>query len=222
MNRRLFVVALLVAIPLLLVSQVAKADNVVANQWYSGQFGTVVPSPVYGPPYATATDGPVLPGGFADSIDAPTGDSWTITLTGSGTLTLTDLEYSGDQFEVYDNGSAVALATSPFTAAGQNPGQSGYISGGGSYTSTPCDYCVFDFDGINAALGNADFSSGTFELVSGVNVIAIDWVGGTVGNGDAAFIVEPSASPVPEPASLALFGTGLLGLLIAFRRKLMA
>jgi hypothetical protein len=37
-------------------------------------------------------------------------------------------------------------------------------------------------------------------------------------NGDFDFIIEPA----PEPSSLVLFGTGLLGVLIVFRRKLIA
>jgi hypothetical protein len=37
-----------------------------------------------------------------------------------------------------------------------------------------------------------------------------------------AFIAESSTAPTPEPSSLALFGTGLVGVLVTFRRKLMA
>ena len=214
MLRRLFVIALLAAVPAFFVTPAAKADNLVTNQWYSAQFGTVVPSPVSGPPILDATDGPVLPGGFANSIDAPAGTSWQITLTGTGTLTVTDLEDNGDQFQMFDNGNPMTAAASPFTAAGQNPG---WTSPGNGDTSVPAPIAVKLGEDINAALGNTDFSSATFALTPGVNVITGDYIG-SVGNGDMAFIAEAT----PEPSSLALFGIGLLGLLFAFRKQLTA
>lgn len=218
MDRKVFVIALLVAIPLLFVSPVAKASDIVTNQWYSAAFGYDIPSPVSGPADETGYDGPVLPSGTADSINAPDGTIWTVTLSGSGTLTVTDLEDSGDQFQVWDNGNAMALAPSPFIT---DSGQAGLISDGNSYTSTPCVGCDYVGEDIGAALSSADFSSGTFALSSGVNNITIDYIG-VVGGGDMAFIAEGATSPVPEPSSLALLGAGLAGLLVTFRRKLMA
>jgi hypothetical protein len=165
---------------------VTSPGNIVVNQWYSAQFGTTVPSALSGPPNTTATDGPVLPSGFSNSVDAPTGTRWTITLTGPGTLTVTDLEDSGDQFQMYDNGTLMTAAASPFTAGGQNPGQS---SPGSGKSSNPCVNCASADEDINAALGNADFSSATFALSAGVNVITGNYIG-SVGGGDMAFIVE--------------------------------
>lgn len=214
-NKRLLGAALTAAIPLLCVSQVAKADNIISNQWYSASFGSGVPSPVSGPAFVDASDGPLLGGGFGVSIDAP-GSSWTITLGGSGTLTAVDLEETGDQFQFFDNGVEMVAAPSPFTAPGQNPGQTSIGSG---LTSIPCAGCGFDNEDINAALGDSSMSSATFLLNPGVNVITANYVG-TVGNGDMAFIAE--TSPVPEPSSIVLLITGLLGALFVMRKKVIA
>ncbi len=216
-DRKLFAISLLAAVPLLFVGPVAKADNIVTNQWYSAQFPCSSTCALQGPPYQTAIDGPVLPDGFADSINAPDGTSWTITLTGTGTLTVTDLEQSGDQFQMFDNGVAMTAASSPFTAAGQNSGQS---SPGNGETSTPNPYVGNVGEDINLALGNPDFSSATFALGPGANDITGNFIDG-IGYANMAFIAEGN-QVTPEPSSLALFGTGLVGLLFVFRRKLTA
>ena len=215
MFKRLFAIALLAAVPAFFVTPAAKADdNIVTNQWYTAQFGTTVPSAVSGGDvYGVATDGPVLPGGFSDSILAPAGTNWTITLNGPGTLTVTDLEASGDLFQVLDNNVLMTAAASPFTAPGQNPGQESVLAG---WTTAPSVGAQLGLD-INAALGDSHFSSGTFLLTTGTNVININYEG-SIGTGDMAFIAEAT----PEPSSLALFGTGLVGILFAFRRKLTA
>ncbi|MGH7012534.1 MAG: hypothetical protein ACREEX_16995, partial [Caulobacteraceae bacterium] len=126
------------------------ADNISLNQWYAGQF-TGTPSPLAGGGFA-GTNGPVLPSGFATGLSAPGGSSatWTITLTGAGTLTVTDVGASGDQFQMLDNGVAMTAAASPFTAPGQTPGQAALPGG---YTSAPAPYTGNVNEDINAALG---------------------------------------------------------------------
>jgi len=214
MLKRLSTIALLAAFPAFVAVPAAKADSTISsNQWYSAAFACDAGCYVTSPPYNTGTDGEILPGGTEDSIAAPSGSGWII--DGAGTLTVTDLEDSGDYFEVFDNGAPMALSASPFAI----PGQSGVISGGNSYTSTPCGGCAFVGDDIDDALGNADFSSGTFALGAGSNDITIYYVG-SEGYGDMAFIAETSATP--EPSSFVLLATGLMGLMFAFRRKLMA
>ena len=215
MLKKLFVVALVATIPTFVVMPAAKADNTISsNQWYSAAFNCEADCYVAAPNlFGDGVDGEVLPGGTANAIDAPAGTGWII--DGAGTLTVTDLEDSGDYFEVFDNGAPMALAASPFAI----PGQSGVISGGDSDTSSPCYGCDYVGEDIDAALSNADFSSGTFALDSGVNDISIYYVG-SVGEGDMAFIAE--TSDTPEPSSFVLLATGLMGIMFAFRKKLMA
>lgn len=191
------------------------ADNIAVNQWYTGYFTAPNTALIGGESAITGTHGPVLGGGFGNAITSPQAP-WSITLTGAGTLTVTDVETSGDRFQLFDNGVAMTPTASPFTGVGQNAGQAGLANG---LTSVPVPNGSFGVEDINAALGNADYSSGTFALHSGVNDITGEYLGG-IGAGDLDFIVE-SASAVPEPATWAmlLFGIGSLGLLLRSRRR---
>lgn len=225
MSRKLFVIALLVAIPLLLVSPVANADNVVFNQWYTGQFAIVFPSPLAGgfliglgvhgpilqPPVGPCS--PTIPLGFANAVASPN-PAWVITAPCGGTLTVTDVEVSGDRFQMFDNGVPMAPAPSPFTGPGQNPG---WVSPGNGLTSVPVASASSDGEDINLALGDPNMSSATFRLYPGVNSVTGTYLG-TITNGDFDFIFEPA----PEPSSLILLGMGLLGVAGAVRRKLRA
>jgi hypothetical protein len=111
---------------------------------------------------------------------------------------------------MFDNGIAMLAAQSPFTGPGQNPGQ---VSPGNGLTSVPScsgSGCSGNWGGeINVALGNVLFSSGTFLLNPGVNVITGTFLDGT-GRGDFDFIAEPT-DPVPGP----VVGAGLPGLIAA-------
>jgi hypothetical protein len=242
MLQRLFAITLLAAISGFFVTPAAKADNVVLNQWYTGQFGNVFSTPLLGGvDYALGVNGPILqppvgpcaptaPVGFANAVAAPD-PAWVITLPCGGTLTVTDVEESGDQFALFDNGKPMTLAASPFTGPGQNPGWAGIISNGfdcgppdgelvaagNSCTSVPVPGASNDANDINVSLGDPNMSSGTFYLPPGENDITGEYLGVEF-NGDFDFIIEPA----PEPSSLVLFGTGLLGVLIVFRRKLIA
>ena len=205
MKSKLMALSAGLALVLPLFGGAAWADNIVLNQWYTGQQdGTIGDAVSGGHRISLGTHGPVLPGGFANPIDAPAGTSWTITLTSAGALTVTDFEGSGDQFQMFDNGIAMTAALSPFTAPGQNPGQ---VSPGNGLTSAPNGNSSGSGD-INAALGNSNFSSATFLLNSGVNVITGKLVA-TVGFGDFSFIAESSAVPGP------IAGAGLPGLIMA-------
>ena len=78
--------------------------------------------------------------------------TWTIILSHSGCLTVTDVEYPGYQFELFDNGIAMTPAASPFGPAPQNPGQAAV----GNATSVPgCISCETGVNDINFALGDS-------------------------------------------------------------------
>ncbi len=180
----------------------AHADNIVLNQWYTGGF-TTLDTALFGPGFTTSVHGPVLPGGFADAIAAP-GAPWVITLTHDGFLTVTDVETSGDQFQLFDNGVPMTPTTG---LLGGQPGENtGITSNPVPFATSACG------EDIACALSNADYSSGTFLLHAGVNSITGLFLG-VVGNGDFNFIAE-----VPEPATIALLGVGLLGLGLVRRR----
>jgi hypothetical protein len=95
--------------------------------------------------------------------------------------------------------------------APQNPGQAAV----GNMTSVPCVRCATDVSDINFALGDSDFSSGTFHLHAGVNAITGEFLG-VIGNGDFNFIAESS---VPEPSTWAMMMLGFASLGYAGYRK---
>ena len=128
------------------VSVPARADNIVVNQWYAGRF-TASNTPLLGGGNP-GTHGPILPWPkFGNAIPAPV-PAWVITMYSYGTLTVTDVETSGDRFQLFDNGVAMVPAASPFGPAPQNPGQA---SPGGGLTSVPVPNASFGVNDINAA-----------------------------------------------------------------------
>ena len=212
MKIRTFLVATVAAASL--AGPALAADNIVLNQWYTAAFAGT-PSPLTAAAVAFGTNGPVLPGGFANAIVAPTAP-WTITLSMGGTLTVTDLQTAGDQFTLFDNGMAMTPAASPFTAAGQNPGQAGAAGGN---TSTPgCNGCETGVGNINSALGDTNYSSGTFQLGQGPNVITGEF-NGSIGFGDVDFIAEVNAVPEPAAWVMMLGGIAAVGAGLRLRRR---
>ena len=183
----------------------AFADNIVVNQWYTGGFFTAIPSAVFGPGYNLGTDAPLPGGGTETGAFAPSGTSWTITLASPGYLVVTDVEVSGDQFAVSVNGTA-ATPTGDYLG-----GQRGLASG---WTSVPVPNAAFVGEDVNAALTNADFSSGTFYLPAGTDTISFSYEG-QIGNGGMDFFVG-----TPEPSGIALMLTimAAIGFVVARKR----
>ena len=110
----------------------------------------------------------------------------------------------------------------------------------GTITS-PIDYSAYVPDSSSIVFGKAgdkvtftlasisEQMVGSFALFTGTGTISTDVAGysasaatllfSTQGNGVTTFSATTTASPVPEPSSLALLGTGILGAAGAARRK---
>jgi hypothetical protein len=116
---------------------------------------------------------------------------WEFNSTTGGAFTITDAFLAGDYFRVYDWGNLVL--TTPTVAFGAGCG------------SDPVD-CLVD----------PLMSHGSVGYDSGYHKFSIE-VFGPGGSADGAAYFR--TDPVPEPASMLLFGTGALGLAARFRRR---
>jgi hypothetical protein len=120
------------------------------------------------------------------------GDSpWTFVAPAAGAVfTVTDLQWDIDSFEVWDNGALVGAT--PLA---------------GSATTFTCgidpEVCIA-----------ANFSHGSFVFGAGAHSIELFNVDPEGRSGDGAFRLDP----VPEPATLLLVGSGLVGLTLRRRR----
>jgi len=129
--------------------------------------------------------------------------NFTATLTSAETLQVVDLGYSGDIFQVYDNGALIGT-TSAVSATGNG---TTYVLGQ-----------------ANQAFADAAFSSGSFILGAGSHSItgvmiqsANDPVLGTAFNATQGAVLL--AAPVPEPTTWMLMSGGLLGLVLLSRAR---
>jgi PEP-CTERM motif len=178
----------------------AQADNIVTGTWYTFGFhgaptdpkapGYPYTSPLYGPGSELGTDA----SGNPISVGAPAAP-WVITLNGPGTITITDVELSGDQFTLFDNGILLGTTSTPVANVVDSP-----------------------IDCVPCALNSPDFSHGIFVLGAGMNVITGFLDPGSPGFGYGDFIIAGS-SAVPEPLTLSFFGAGLAAAAALRRRK---
>jgi len=201
------------------------ADNITTNTWYTGHF-TATGTALLGNSGIPAlnTTGPILPNPTIQptALAAPyTNGVLTaiVTLVHGGTLLVTDVQTSGDQFQIFVNGNPAAIA--PAGATGIVPGGQQSYNGADvksndldGLTSLPLsttdNSCGID---IKCALADANYSSGTFYLPAGTDTITGKFLG-TIANGDMDLIVE-----TPEPDTLSVLGLGLAGLGLIRRRR---
>jgi len=162
---------------------------------------------------------------FADSVD------FTFSFTGSnysGTGTFITTSEGGDQYLVTGitgevNGTAISslLSTGSFpTGFGNVPNDNLLIYPGTFGINSPS---YFDDAGVSFTVG-----SGRTEYDVNLNDTFFFENAVTGGNHSSDKIefdsvsVDPAASPVPEPSTLMLLGTGILGAAGAIRRRLTA
>jgi hypothetical protein len=151
----------------------------------------------------------VWAGPYDEAIGAPgTYFAETWSYTGSAVLSVTDIYVVGDAFDVFDNGVSI-MVLNPVDGSFQNiPGCDGNaFDASCHYTTDP-----------NVALADPYFAHGSVLLGGGLNEITIEATELPTGFTDSTVALKVDA--VPEPASVVLFGTLLLGLGGLVRRRM--
>lgn len=117
---------------------------------------------------------------------------WTFTAPpGGARLTVTDVNFHGDAFEIIANGLSLGFTSPPVDAGGCGPDP---------------DLCLTE---------DLDVSSGVFMLAQGENSFTIRHTETQLGEGTGYFRVD--VTPIPEPGAMALMASGLAALL--WRRR---
>jgi hypothetical protein len=206
-----FIRALMVVAGLGSISMPAFADDINLDTWYCGRFLTADTDLLGGAFEQLGVCQSVTMGIFEDTegnifdvpfYGSPGAAPWTFTVGDLGaTLTVVDLQISGDQFELFDDGQLLGRTSDP---------------------ELGIEDCNFDdpdgsLDALGCVLASPAYSKGMFDLAAGDHSITGNHLG-SINFGDFAFIVRSNVvNNVPAPAGIALFALAI-GAAVAMRR----